>query len=127
MSVVAEAFPARPVGNRFHPPRLRRPIAVATDETPAIDDLAFVTFDPLSQLATINVTAFARNIVQHFVQIRRRILACRSALRCFAHHRRCVAKHRLPGLEKPVQIVRLGATVNDLLNMAALAAIDIED
>ena len=33
----------------------------------------------------------------------------------------------LLGLEKPVQIVRLGATVNDLLNMAALAAIDIED
>ena len=33
----------------------------------------------------------------------------------------------LLGLEKPVQIARLGATVNDLLNMAALAAIDIED
>ncbi len=33
----------------------------------------------------------------------------------------------LLGLEKPVQIVRLGATVNDLLNMAALAAIDIDD
>ncbi len=32
----------------------------------------------------------------------------------------------LLGLEKPVQIVRLGATVNDLVNMAALAAIDIE-
>ncbi len=30
----------------------------------------------------------------------------------------------LIGLEKPVQIVRLGATVNDLLNMAALAAVD---
>ena len=30
------------------------------------------------------------------------------------------------GLEKPVQIVRLGATVNDILNMAALAAIDVE-
>ena len=33
----------------------------------------------------------------------------------------------LLGLEKPVQIARLGATVNDLLNMAAMAAIDIED
>ncbi|MBC6440740.1 MAG: NADP-dependent malic enzyme [Rhodospirillales bacterium] len=33
----------------------------------------------------------------------------------------------LLGLEKPVQIVRLGATVNDLLNMAALAAIDLPD
>lgn len=33
----------------------------------------------------------------------------------------------LLGLEKPIQIVRLGATVNDLLNMAAMAAIDIED
>ena len=32
----------------------------------------------------------------------------------------------LVGLEKPVQIVRLGATVNDILNMAALAAIDVE-
>ncbi|MBT6511329.1 MAG: NADP-dependent malic enzyme, partial [Rhodospirillaceae bacterium] len=31
----------------------------------------------------------------------------------------------LLGLEKPVQIVRLGATVNDLLNMAALAAVDV--
>jgi len=31
----------------------------------------------------------------------------------------------LMGLEKPVQIVRLGATVNDLVNMAALAALDI--
>ena len=31
----------------------------------------------------------------------------------------------LMGLEKPVQIVRLGATVNDLMNMAALAAVDI--
>jgi len=31
----------------------------------------------------------------------------------------------LVGLEKPVQIVRLGATVNDLLNMAALAAVDV--
>ena len=33
----------------------------------------------------------------------------------------------LIGLEKPVQIVRLGATVNDLLNMAALAAVDAGD
>ena len=32
----------------------------------------------------------------------------------------------LVGLEKPVQIVRLGATVNDILNMAALAAIDTD-
>ena len=31
----------------------------------------------------------------------------------------------LMGLEKPVQIVRLGATVNVLMNMAALAAVDI--
>jgi malate dehydrogenase (oxaloacetate-decarboxylating)(NADP+) len=31
----------------------------------------------------------------------------------------------LVGLEKSVQIVRLGATVNDLLNMAALAAVDV--
>jgi len=33
----------------------------------------------------------------------------------------------LIGLEKPVQIVRLGATVNDMLNMAALAAVDTAD
>jgi malate dehydrogenase (oxaloacetate-decarboxylating)(NADP+) len=32
----------------------------------------------------------------------------------------------LVGLEKPVQVVRLGATVNDILNMAALAAIDAD-
>ena len=30
----------------------------------------------------------------------------------------------LSGLEKPVQIVNMGATVNDLLNMAALATVD---
>jgi malate dehydrogenase (oxaloacetate-decarboxylating)(NADP+) len=33
----------------------------------------------------------------------------------------------LMGMEKPVQILRLGATVNDMLNMAALAAIDVGD
>ncbi len=33
----------------------------------------------------------------------------------------------LIGMEKPVQILRLGATVNDMLNMAALAAIDVAD
>jgi len=33
----------------------------------------------------------------------------------------------LVGMEKPVQILRLGATVNDMLNMAALAAIDTGD
>lgn len=33
----------------------------------------------------------------------------------------------LLGFEAPVQLVRLGATVNDLLNMAALAAIDARD
>ena len=33
----------------------------------------------------------------------------------------------LMGMEKPVQILRLGATVNDMLNMAALAAIDVAD
>jgi malate dehydrogenase (oxaloacetate-decarboxylating)(NADP+) len=33
----------------------------------------------------------------------------------------------LVGMEKPVQILRLGATVNDMLNMAALAALDAGD
>ena len=32
----------------------------------------------------------------------------------------------LVGLEKPVQVVRLGATVSDILNMAALATIDAD-
>ena len=32
----------------------------------------------------------------------------------------------LMGLEKPVQIVQLGATVSDLLNLAAFAAVDAD-
>ena len=32
----------------------------------------------------------------------------------------------LVGLEKPVQIVQLGATVSDLLNLAAFAAVDAD-